>query len=116
MNTELLYSIETKYLFIGNLIIAGIAQIILGIYEWYKAKSISILINFSFGVLFISWFFNYNLIEEDKKPKVQLYEGVIYIIWFLLSLVIIVAVKNKGMIYSLNYIAVAVGFLFSFYR
>ena len=114
MNAELLYSNETKYLFYGNLIIAGIAQTLLGIYEWYKAKSISILINFSFGLLFISWFFKYNLIEEGIKPKVQSYEGLIYIIWFLLSLAIIFAIKNKGIIYSLNYIAVGVGFAFLF--
>ena len=114
MNAEILYSNETKYLFYGILIIAGIAQAILGIYEWYKGKSISILINFSFGLLFIAWFYKYKLIEEGVIKKDQSYEGTIYTIWFLLSLIIIVAVKNKGMIYSLNYIAVGAGFAFLF--
>ena len=114
MNAEILYSDETKYLFYGNLIVAGIAQTILGIYEWYKGKSISILSNFSFGLLFITWFFKYNLIEEGLIEKNKPYEGVIYIMWFLLSLIIIVAIKNKGIIYSLNYIAVAAGFAFLF--
>ena len=114
MNAEILYSNETKYLFFGNLIIAGIAQTILGIYEWYKGKSISILINFSFGLLFISWFFKYNLIDQGEIVKDKSYEGTVYTIWFLLSLIIIVAVKNKGIIYSLNYIAVTAGFAFLF--
>ena len=114
MNAEILYSNETKYLFYGNLLIAGIAQTILGIYEWYKGKSISILINFSFGLLFIAWFFKYKLIEEGSIAKDKSYEGTIYTIWFLLSIIIIVAVKNKGMFYSLNYIAVAAGFAFLF--
>ena len=114
MNAEILYSNETKYLFYGNLLIAGIAQTILGIYEWYKGKSISILINFSFGLLFIAWFFKYKLIEEGSIAKDKSYEGTIYTLWFLLSLIMIFAVKNKGIVYSLNYLAVAVGFALLF--
>ena len=112
INAEIIFSGETKYLFYGNIIIAGIVQIILGVYEWYKGKSISILTNFSFGLLFISWFLKYYLIETEGLSKDQKYEGAIYIIWFLLVLIIIFGVKNKGIIYSIDYLAVAVGFLF----
>jgi succinate-acetate transporter protein len=112
INAEMLYSDDTKYLFYGNIIIAGIVQIILGVYDWYKGKSISILTNFSFGLLFITWFLKYYLIENENIAKDKKYEGAIYIIWLLLVLIIIFGVKNKGLIYSLDYLAVAVGFLF----
>ena len=102
-----------KFLF-WNIMISGIVQIALGIYDWYKGKSLSILIDFSFGLLFISWFMkNYylekKLINEDEK-----YEGAFYIIWCILTLVILIGVKNKGIIYTLDYLAVTAGFVFIF--
>ena len=114
IHTEIIFSNETKYLIYGTIIISGITQIILGIYEWYKGKSLYILINFSFGLLFVSWFLKYNLIENNEIEKNKRYEGAFYIIWFLLSIFIIIAGKNKGIIYLINYAVVALGFVFLF--
>ena len=52
-----------KFLF-WNIMISGIVQIALGIYDWYKGKSLSILIDFSFGLLFISWFMKNYYLEK----------------------------------------------------
>ena len=110
---EIIFSENIKYYFYGNLIIAGIAQSLLGIYDWHKGKSLSVLINISFGLLFISWFIKYILLENGEIEKDDnIYEGALYIIWCLLTVVIIIAVKNKGVLYSLDYLAVTVGFVF----
>ena len=114
INAEILFSNEIKYFFYGTINIAGITLVVLGIYEWYKGKSLYILINFSYGLLFISWFLKYILIENQELEKNKMYEGALYIAWFILSLLIIFAVKNKGIFYSLNYFGVAVGFAFIF--
>ena len=110
---KLLFQITIKYYFYGNIIIAGIAQSLLGIYDWYKGKSLSVLINFSFGLLFISWFIKYILLANGEIEKDDnIYEGALYIIWCLLTVIIIIAVKNKGVLYSLDYLAVTVAFVF----
>ena len=116
INAEILFSNENKYFFYGAIIISGIALVLLGIYEWYKGKSLYILINFSYGLLFIFWFLKYILIEnqDQELEKDEKKEGAFYIIWFILSLLIIIAVKNKGIFYSLNYFAVAAAFVFIF--
>jgi len=102
---------ESEYLFYGFLLVAGLSQLCLGVYEWYKGKTIAILENFSFGFLFISWYLKWNLTAQNKD---NISEGVFYIIWTVLIVVIIIGFKNKGAIYSLNYLAVLVGFIFLF--
>ena len=110
---QIIYSDEIKYYFYGNLIIAGIAQSLLGIYDWHKGKSLSVLINISFGLLFISWFIKYILFEKGEIEKEDnIYEGAFYIMWCFITVIIIIAVKNKGVLYSLDYLAVTVGFVF----
>ena len=112
IHAEIIFSENIKYYFYGNIIIAGIAQSLLGIYDWHKGKSLSVLIDFCFGLLFISWFFKYYLIAKEEIKQDDIYEGTLYIIWCLLTIIIIIAVKNKGIIYSLDYLAVTVGFVF----
>ena len=114
INADIIFSNETKYLIYGAIIISGVTQIILGIYEWYKGKSLYILVNFSFGLLFISWFLKYNLMDNNEVEKNKKYEGAFYIIWLLLSISITIAGKNKGIIYLLDYAIVAVAFVFLF--
>ena len=104
-------------LFYEFILIAGITQIILGIYDWYKGKTLTLLTNILFGLLFISWFFKYTKIlkkEGDKyyEYKDKSYEGIIYILLFALSLVLIVSAKNKGVIYTINYLVLAISLAF----
>ena len=96
---------------------AGFAQIGLGIYDWYKGKTLTLLVNFLFGFLFISWFFKFYYILHPEGGEVnedELYEGTLYILWFALSGFLIVAVKNKGIFYSLDYLVIASAFVFLF--
>ena len=110
---------ETSKFLFWNVMIAGIAQIVLGIYDWYKGKSLFILINFSYGLLFISWFMKNYLMEKENKvdiiiEKDEKYEGALYIIWFALTIIIVIGLNNKGIIYSIDYLVVAAGFVFLF--
>ncbi len=113
IHAQIIKTEKTLFLFYGSILIAGIAQIVLGVYEWYKAKTLTLLTNILFGFLFISWFLKYLWVEKNED-KNEYDEGALYIMWFLLSIFIIVGVKNKGIIYSLDYLAVTVGFVFLF--
>ena len=113
VNAEIFKSETTNFLF-WNIMIAGLAQLFLGIYDWYKGKSLSILINFSYGFLFISWFMKNNYLEKNMINQNEKYEGALYVIWCALTLIILIGVKNKGVIYSLDYLALAAGFIFIF--
>ena len=103
--------IEKISFFYEIILIAGMIQIVLGLYDWYKGKTLTLFKNILFGLLFISWYFKY--IKNIKKNiKDGEYEGIIYIFFFVLTLVLIISVKNKGIIYSINYLVLALSFAF----
>ena len=110
IHADIIYSDGKKSFFYGNIIIVGIAQIGLGIYDWYKGKSLTLLMNISLGFLFVSWFFT-DYYDEERKDK-EGSEGLIYILWALLGVAVIIGVKNKGILYSLDYLVLVVGFVF----
>ena len=100
-------------LFYEILLISGIIQIFLGIYDWYKGKTLTLLTNFLFGILFISWYFKYyEILKKDKDYTDKKYEGVFYILFVVISLTLIIAAKNKGTMYSINYLILTISFAF----
>ena len=100
-------------LFYEILLISGIIQIFLGIYDWYKGKTLTLLTNFLFGILFISWYFKYyEILKKDKDYVDKKYEGVFYILFVVISLTLIIAAKNKGTMYSINYLILTISFAF----
>ena len=110
---DIIYNQETLSLFYEFIIIAGIIQIVLGIYDWYKGKSLTLLTNILLGLLFISWYYKYQrILKKEPTYKDKQYEGIIYILLFALALVLIISVKNKGIMYSINYLVLAVSFAF----
>ena len=56
IHAQIIESEKSLFLFYGNILIAGIAQVVLGVYDWYKGKTLTLLTNILFGFLFISWF------------------------------------------------------------
>ena len=113
INAEIFKNENDKFLF-WNIMVAGIAQIALGVYDWYKGKSLYILINFSYGFLFISWFMKNKLMEDKSIKKDEEYEGALYIIWFILTIIIVIGLKNKGIIYIIDFLILSIGFIFLF--
>ena len=104
---------NTKPFFYKLIMFSGILQIILGIFDWYKKKTKTLLTNTLFGILFISWYFKYKYILKDNPDvKDKKYEGVFYILFIVLSALLIIASKNKGPMYSINFLTLVVAFVF----
>ena len=104
---------NTKSFFYELIMLSGILQIILGIFDWYKKKTITLLTNTLFGILFISWYFKYKyILIENPDYKDKKYEGVFYILFIVLSALLIISSKNKGPLYSINFLALVVAFVF----
>ena len=110
---ELTFAKNTESLIYEIIFICGIVQIILAIYDWYKGKSLTLFTNILFGLLFISWYYKYQrILKKEPNYKDKQYEGIIYILLFALALVLIISVKNKSIMYSINYLVLAVSFAF----
>ena len=104
---------NTKSFFYELIMLSGILQIILGIFDWYKKKTITLLTNTLFGILFISWYFKYKyILIENPDYKDKKYEGVFYILFIVLSALLIISSKSKGPMYSINFLALVVAFVF----
>ena len=103
----------TKSLFYEFILISGIIQILLGVFDWYKEKTRTLLTNTIFGILFISWYIKYKIIlKKTPDYKDKKYEGVFYILFLAISITMLISLKNKGIIYSINYLALIVAFIF----
>ena len=110
---DIIYTDETISLFYDLIFISGIVQILLTIFDWYKERSLNLLSSFLFGLLFISWYYKYYLNSVDYKNYTdKKYEGVFYILFLVISLTMLISLKNKGIMESINYLALIVAFIF----
>ena len=110
---ELTFAKNTESLVYEIIFICGIVQIILAIYDWYKGKSLTLFTNILFGLLFISWYYKYKkILKGEPKYIDKKYEGVIYILFAVIAITILIASKNKGIMYPINYLALVVAFAF----
>ena len=110
---DIIYIDETISLFYDLIFISGIVQILLTIFDWYKERSLNLLSSFLFGLLFISWYYKYYLNSVDYKNYTdKKYEGVFYILFLVISLTMLISLKNKGIMESINYLALIVAFIF----
>ena len=104
---------NTKSFYYELIMLSGIMQIILGIFDWYKKKTKTLLTNTLFGFLFISWNLKYQyILSGNPDYKDKKYEGIFYISFIVLSALLIFASKNKGPMYSINFLALVVAFVF----
>jgi succinate-acetate transporter protein len=103
---------KTLSLKINIIFISGIIQILLGIFDWYKGKSLTLLSNILFGILFVSWYIKYKESPNQNNIKNEKYEGIFYILFIVITLSMIIGAKNKGPLYSINYLALVVAFVF----
>ena len=94
---------------------AGLCEYIIGFYNWYMGRTMLSFIDFIYGLLFLVIYFTADL------GKYQIYvpyyyhtymQGIFYIIWFIILLVVILSLKDKGVIYSFNMFLLALACVF----
>ena len=99
----------------GYYIFAGISLYIIGILNWYEGKELLFLFDFVFSFFFIILFLNGKLeIKVANNEQNDKLEGIFYIIFFALILIIGISAKEKGIIFIINYAVLFVGFVFLF--
>ena len=99
----------------GFFIFSGISLYIIGILNWYEGKELLFLFDFIFSFLFIALFLKgQNLGDISSQTKNEKLEGLFYILFFCFILIIGISSKVKGIIFTINYLIIFVGFCFLF--
>ena len=83
----------------------GICQYILGIYDWYQKNNILYIQNIIFGIWHISFFLNY-IEKNGLKRTTKIFSGIQGVTDLLMLLfvgTIIVLVKGRGILYTIDY-------------
>ena len=92
----------------------GICQYILGIYDWYQKNNILYMQNILFGIWYTSFFLNYIQINGLRRTN-SIYSGMQGVTDLLILLfvgTIIVLVKGKGILYTIDYFLLFLSFAF----
>ena len=97
-------------------IFAGITLYVIGILNWYEGKELLFLFDFIFSFLFIALFLKgqNNLGDLSPRKENSKLEGLFYIIFFAFIFIIGISSKGKGIIFSINYAILFLGFVFLF--
>ena len=114
LDLEWFKSNSNEEFYIGYFLIAGIILYIVGIFNWYEGKELIFLIDFIFSFYFILLFMLNNKkfqITDNENEKLH---GTFYVIIFFLIICIAVSSKNKGILYTINYIILFIGYFFLF--
>lgn len=106
-----------KKFIMGYFIISGISLYVIGILNWYEGKELLLLFDFMFSFLFFALFLsekNLGDISSQFTANNDKLKGLFYIIFFCFILIIGISSKEKGIIFSINYAVLFVGFVFLF--
>ncbi len=99
------------------ILISGISLFIVGILNWYEGKELLFLFDFLFSLFFISLFLSEKSLGDissffsEKNYKLQ---GLFYIIFFCVIMIIGISSKEKGILFPINYGILFIGFVFLF--
>ena len=106
-----------KKFIMGYFLISGISLYVIGILNWYEGKELLLLFDFMFSFLFIALFLsekNLGDISSHFPESNNKLKGLFYIIFFCFILIIGISSKEKGIIFSINYAVLFIGFVFLF--
>ena len=97
---------------------AGVTLYIIGILNWYEGKELLFLFDFIFSFYFIVLFLCDSLfaisISDAKMDGNNKLQGIFYILFFCLILIMGISSKGKGIVFSINYAVLFCGFVFMF--
>lgn len=93
---------------------AGICEYIIGIFNWYEGRTVQSFVDFVFGFLHLTIFYTVELGKYSIEiPRLNSYmQGTFYCLWFVMILMVILAAKDRGFMYLLNGLLLALGTLF----
>ena len=98
------FTIENENFISGYYLFVCAVLYLTSLYDWYQGHTISFTLNFLLGSIFLN-FINYS---EGKA------EGVFYIIIFAYLVFIDLCMKDKGILYLVDYIILFLGMVFQF--
>lgn len=98
------------------LMFAGLCEYIIGIYDWYQGKSAASTIDFMFGLLHLTIYYTaelgkyYDMVTPHKYYSYM--QGTFYCLFLAICLVLLIAIKDKGIIYLIAFFIICIGLIF----
>ena len=102
-------TLGTAYMF------GGFCEYLIGFYDWFQGRTMLSFIDFIFGLLHFIFYYTADLgkygiwVPEEYCTYMQ---GVFYILWFVLFIVVIVSLKDRGCIYIIYMFLLTLGLVF----
>ena len=102
-------TLGTAYMF------GGFCEYLIGFYDWFQGRTMLSFIDFIFGLLHFTFYYTADLgkygiwVPEEYCTYMQ---GVFYILWFVLFIVVIVSLKDRGCIYIIYMFLLTFGLVF----
>ena len=102
-------TLGTAYMF------GGFCQYLIGFYDWYQGRTMLSFVDFVFGLLHLAYYYTADLgkysiwVPNEYHTYMQ---GVFYILWFVMLLVLIISLKDRGCIYLLYTFMLALASVF----
>ena len=94
---------------------AGICQYLYGFLNWYQGRTMLSFLNFIYGLLHFAFYFTADIGKYQIWVPYEYYtymQGTFYVIWFVISLVLLIALKDRGLIYIWNMFLIALALVF----
>ena len=102
-------SLGTAYMF------GGFCEYLIGFYDWFQGRTMLSFIDFIFGLLHFTFYYTADLGKYDiwvPEEYCTYMQGVFYILWFVLFIVVIVSLKDRGCIYIIYMFLLTLGLVF----
>ncbi len=102
-------TLGTAYMF------GGFCEYLIGFYDWFQGRTMLSFIDFIFGLLHFTFYYTADLGKYDiwvPDEYCTYMQGVFYILWFVLFIVVIVSLKDRGCIYIIYMFLLTLGLVF----
>ena len=102
-------TLGTAYMF------GGFCQYLIGFYDWYQGRTMLSFVDFVFGLLHLTYYYTADLGKYSIWVPNQYHtymQGVFYILWFCMLLVLLISLKDRGCIYMIYVFLLALGCVF----
>ena len=93
----------------------GICEYIYGILNWYQRRTIQSFIDFVFGLLHLVIFYTTDLGMYEIPIPIYYHtymQGTFYCFWLVMLLIVLISLKDRGILFLVNIFFLAVGTLF----